>query len=1079
MSTKKLVNLWVIFGILSLGELKAQGFDITIIKPASDTTVCSTSSIYFEAIQPFLITDFDNGAIGTGWSSTLANPVFNNPCGAGPKSFHLWVGTTPSSQRSLITNTYDLTQGGACYIEFWMRYGRVANAGPCEDPDASTEGVWLEYSTNNGATWSAFPGPNVNPVGNTSTAPPFTTSTPGSGYYWTPSFSSSAQAASTLYYWNRYRCNIPASAITTNTSFRWIQKNTSFTGFDAWGIDEVVIGCAPASVLWSTGDTTSTHTTSIGSSGPVWVQATDANGNTVSDTINVTVQRINFSFPQDSLQICADSLLRLDAGAQWQSYRWSNGSTARRLNVSQSGTYECVVTDTAGCEGRDSVYVQVIRPTDSIAVRDCRPFRVPSGRRRLNTGGNYIDTLSGSGTACDTLVYIDFTRFPARTITQTNFSICQRDSVVTAGGRIIKQTGLYIDTLNSFLGCDSIIETQVNVNPIFEIGDTVYLCQGESYLLPGGQTVNSAGFYSDTLSSLTTCDSIRNTQVIVYPTFHRQDTLTICGGDSVLLPGGYYVSQAGLYRDTLLSRDGCDSVINSRILVNPSFFDQANPAICQGGYYLLPGGDTASSTGIYLDTLRNRFGCDSVWQTNLRVDSVYFRRDSISICQNEPYTLPGGQLVSQPGTYIDSLLSFRGCDSVIETNLYNRPVYRLRDSVSICQRETFQLPGGRVVSVPGTYVDTLQSSLGCDSIWTIRLFQIAEIRSNQMPIICEDEFFRGPSGQTLNQSGVYWDTLMAINGCDSVVRTDLTVLDTQHVYVDTILCYNAVYQSPAGRSLSTTGQYADTLVNRFGCDSIFFIDVAASPNFTISIRRQPDAQCVPIDYLFVDIFGGTPPYDFYWNQRQGATFDTLNPSREGEIILRVSDANFCESIDTIQFRQRANSGVSRLFKDTFALNELPDQLNLRSSGIITSWTWLSDSGAVSNRPHHHFDTDDTGRYRFRIRYRDLEGCSYDTAYTIQVIDPRVEFRMPNAFTPNGDGLNEQFGPVFLADKKEVYELLIFSRWGQKVFEGYNQPWDGFFPGGDPASAGVYTYRLFIYQNDGGTQKHLGTLKLLR
>ncbi len=200
--------------------------------------------------------DFDNGTIGVGWNSTAANPVFNNPCGAGPAGAHLWVGTTPSSNRTLITVDYDVSIGG-CDIEWYMRYGRVQGSGDCEDPDAQDEGVHLQWSTNNGGTWTDFPGPDQEPVGNLNVNPPYPTTTPGTGGYWQPYSGQSAQAGSELYYWNLYNCPIPVSATTANTRFRWAQLATSSSGFDAWGIDEVEIKCPTGNlnVQWDHGPT--------------------------------------------------------------------------------------------------------------------------------------------------------------------------------------------------------------------------------------------------------------------------------------------------------------------------------------------------------------------------------------------------------------------------------------------------------------------------------------------------------------------------------------------------------------------------------------------------------------------------------------------------------------------------------------------------------------------------------------------------------------------------------------------------------------------------------------------------------
>jgi hypothetical protein len=287
-----LLSLSIVFAFLSV---PAQNLNIEILFPTQDTTICSGDTVILQAASAFLLVDFNNGQLGVGWSATQANPVFTNPCGPGPVGSHAWVGTTASQTRTLETNSYNLVNGSGCFVEFWMKYGQtVGGAGPCETPDVATEGVHLQYQVNNGA-WVDFPGPNINPVGftvNTQTNPlTFNTTVPGSGGYWTPvSQNTAAVNSSTLYYWNFYKCPIPAAAISPNTKFRWAQLVTSNTGFDAWGIDEVYIGCIPPNIIWTPTGTTTIHDTV---SPLVYTQyivtVFDSLGNTASDTINIDV----------------------------------------------------------------------------------------------------------------------------------------------------------------------------------------------------------------------------------------------------------------------------------------------------------------------------------------------------------------------------------------------------------------------------------------------------------------------------------------------------------------------------------------------------------------------------------------------------------------------------------------------------------------------------------------------------------------------------------------------------------------------------------------------------------------------
>lgn len=207
---------------------------------------------------------FSSQTLDSAWSNSAANPAFNNPCQcpfvggqpptnctigvpgqAGPNGAFAWVGATNSQERSLTTKAFDLTpyiSTGGCKIKWWMMYGLSPDAGSCEDPDDVNEGVHMQYSSN-GIIWTDFPGPNINPVGNLSTTPPFNTIFPGSGGYWTPNSSTSQQLQNTAYFWNSYQNNLPPNIYSANTKFRWAQLANSSTSWDTWGIDEVSLIC--------------------------------------------------------------------------------------------------------------------------------------------------------------------------------------------------------------------------------------------------------------------------------------------------------------------------------------------------------------------------------------------------------------------------------------------------------------------------------------------------------------------------------------------------------------------------------------------------------------------------------------------------------------------------------------------------------------------------------------------------------------------------------------------------------------------------------------------------------------------
>ena len=91
---------------------------------------------------------------------------------------------------------------------------------------------------------------------------------------------------------------------------------------------------------------------------------------------------------------------------------------------------------------------------------------------------------------------------------------------------------------------------------------------------------------------------------------------------------------------------------------------------------------------------------------------------------------------------------------------------------------------------------------------------------------------------------------------------------------------------------------------------------------------------------------------------------------------------------------------------------------------------------------------------------DENGCETENSVTISAFCPTSVY-VPTAFSPNGDGINDQF-EVFIYDASFV-QLRIFDRWGKLVFEGEGTDlrWDG-MQEGEPYSPGYYVYTLEVH-----------------
>jgi gliding motility-associated-like protein len=196
------------------------------------------------------------------------------------------------------------------------------------------------------------------------------------------------------------------------------------------------------------------------------------------------------------------------------------------------------------------------------------------------------------------------------------------------------------------------------------------ICQGTSYTLPGGNTVNSSGTYIDTLQTVPLgCDSIITTNLTVYPLPVTNIYHTICANQNYTLPSGNTVNTAGTYTDTLTTPQGCDSIVVTALTVYPIDSTLVNDTICSGNVYILPDGSAVNSAGVYAVTLQNVYGCDSVVVTNLNVNPTSATTLTDTICNGNNYVLPNGNTVTVAGSYPVTLTNIYGCDSVVTIQL--------------------------------------------------------------------------------------------------------------------------------------------------------------------------------------------------------------------------------------------------------------------------------------------------------------------------------------------------------------------------------------------------------------------------
>ncbi len=153
--------------------------------------------------------------------------------------------------------------------------------------------------------------------------------------------------------------------------------------------------------------------------------------------------------------------------------------------------------------------------------------------------------------------------------------------------------------------------------------------------------------------------------------------------------------------------------------------------------------------------------------------------------------------------------------------------------------------------------------------------------------------------------------------------------------------------------------------------------------------------------------------------------------------------------------------------------------NSSTGDFQNKWNWffISNNGFKSSNENTSYFFQDAGLYPVAFIVQNKYGCSDTIVKTIKV-ESDFNIYVPNAFTPNGDELNDIFLPILRGTK--FYTLSIYNRWGANLFETNNTEagWDGTYRG-EEAKQDVYVRKITVSSNSGEQKTLTGQLTLTR
>ena len=625
-------------------------------------------------------------------------------------------------------------------------------------------------------------------------------------------------------------------------------------------------------------------------------------------------------------------------------------------------------------------------------------------------------------------------------------------------------------TLVSSIGCDSIVTVSVSQIPTPTSSLQLQACENGTVAYQGVDL--SPGAVQDfTLVSSIGCDSIVTVSVSQIPTPTSSLQLQACENGTVAYQG-VDLSPGAVQDFTLVSSIGCDSIVTVSVSQIPTPTSSLQLQACENGTVAYQGVDL--SPGAVQDfTLVSSIGCDSI--VTVSVSQIPTPTSSLQLqaCENGTVAYQGVDL--SPGAVQDfTLVSSIGCDSIVTVSVSQIPTPTSSLQLQACENGTVAYQG--VDLSPGAVQDfTLVSSIGCDSIVTVSVSQIPTPTSSLQLQACENGTV-AYQGVDLSPGAVQDFTLISSIGCDSIVTVSVNTIPIQYASLELQACENEtiIYE---GMELSVGEEMDIAFISTSNCDSIVTVNVVAYPEISFDVQIQESCPNTATGQLSVAVVtGGVPPYRY---SLDGTNYvdqpDFMLDA--GTYMVYVQDAAAC--VQELEAVVPALPSLQVATTDAILpCDDLETSIEVQLlSGLDVSYIWDDGSTAPS------LQVFEPGIYQVEV----ANACETTTAsISVNRGTPDLSdyFYIPNAFSPNSDGINDRFMAYAASEVQvESYTLDIFDRWGNQVYhsDDINEGWTGVYRS-KMMSIGVYIWQVQATVNSCGEQVQIergGDVALLK
>ncbi|MDO9001103.1 MAG: gliding motility-associated C-terminal domain-containing protein [Bacteroidota bacterium] len=385
----------------------------------------------------------------------------------------------------------------------------------------------------------------------------------------------------------------------------------------------------------------------------------------------------------------------------------------------------------------------------------------------------------------------------------------------------------------------------------------------------------------------------------------------------------------------------------------------------------------------------------------------------------------------------------------------------------------------------------------------------------------------GPNGFTSNianpvipsvnssNTGNYTVTVTGVNTCTSVTAVNVssnplpvpTITSTAKTCLNTpvnlqgstgFLMYqwtgpnNFISPNPntgfTATSMSQNGLYVYSVTDNNGCTGSTSTLVVIDPLPVGTLVSDGKNSCVPFcaNFSVTAGVGSSPIALTSWQlNNQTLVGSSINYCfiNAGSYPVNASftDNNGCSSSATFAINAYAAPRADFEFSPLKPVENIDNvEFTNTSTGLNNiSWNWyfVNNNGYTSTSQNTNYMFQEAGSYPVAMIVQNKWGCIDTIVKTITIAEEQTLY-VPNAFTPNGDGIND----IFLPKGKGLvkYNLLVFDRWGEKVYEtsDFSAGWDGAFKGIE-CKEDVYVWKITATFPQGKVKEYTGHVTLNR